>query len=299
MEVKIDSNLAKSLDKKQLEILKKFVRKKREVPIRVVYTGEYWDKIAKDQKYKLEERELTALRNSIKKLAKKIGSEKVNIIHLGPGNGMETPFILSAIKPSNVSTYALVDVNSTMLKLSEKRINKVSKSIKVKKFLRDFETYGIKDICKKVKKNGAKINIIVLIANGVLFSNDDLVKEIRNSLDKSDYFYLTLELYENGKDEEIIKPYLIPSVLNLLSNGLKIIGYAPKYKEFYGEINKKKNLLNIYFAKNGNKDEKLLVLHSYKPTIKKLKERMKSLKFKEVFCEEYKKVHSTGALYKK
>jgi hypothetical protein len=297
MKGKIDPALAKRLTEEQIKILEKSIKEKREIPIRIVYVGEYWDKIAKDQTYQLAEREVTALKNSIQEVSKKIGSKKVNVIHLGPGNGMEIPFILQSINPNQVDTYALVDLNSTMLDLSEKRMKKDFPSTKIKKFLRDIETYGIKDICDKVKEDGAKINLIVLIANGVLFSNEDFVKEIKNSMNKEDFFYITLELYEEGKDKEIIKPYLIPSVLDLLSNGLKLLGYSPSYDEFYGEIDKKDDQLKIYFVPNGNRERKLLVLHSYKTKIEKLKERMKRLKFKESFCEEYENVHACGGLY--
>ncbi len=298
MKEQINEKLAKRLTLKQKDVLKKYLKEKREVPIRFVYLGEYWDKIAKDQKYELSYREVTALKNSIGKLAKTLGTKKINIIHLGPGNGMEIPYIIKAINPSNIKSYNLVDINPTMLQLSKEKISKDFPEVKVKSFLKDIETYGIKDVCEKTKKEGAKINVIILIANGVLFSNEDLVKEIKTSMDKEDYFYLTLELYEENKDKEIIKPYLIPTVLDLLSNGLKILNYNPKYEDFYGEIDKKEGILKIYFAQNKDKTKKLLVLHSYKTTLAKLKDKMKKLFFKEIFCEEYKLIHSCGGLFK-
>lgn len=80
--IKINKNLAKRLTKDQLNILIKSVEENNEVPIRVVYTQEYWDDIAKDADYQLANREISALKSSIAKLADQLGGRKINIIHL-------------------------------------------------------------------------------------------------------------------------------------------------------------------------------------------------------------------------
>lgn len=292
---KLDSKLVKRLDKKQTAVLIKSVRENREVPIRFVYLGEYWDKIAKDQDYNLKNREIGVLKKYIEKVAQNI-TKKVNIIHLGVGNGIEIPIIAGALK-DKIDTYAIADINETMLKLAGNRVAEFFSKEKIRRFNQDFETYSVKRIFKETKKAGAKTNLIVLAANGVLFSNDDFVKDIFSGMDKNDYFFLTLELYQPGKDKEIIQPYLIPSVLDLLSNGVKILGYRPKYEDFSAEIDKKKHLLKVYFSP-GNKN-KLLVLHSYKPNMKQLTQRMERFGFKKIFTQEHRPIHTCAALYRK
>jgi len=293
----INKQLAKRLTPEQLSILIDFVKNKKEVPIRIVYTQGYWDKIAKDNKYELANRELNALKKSISEVAKKLNGKKINIIHLGVGNGVECQILIDAVGAKNISIYSIVDVNPKMLDFSFNKIKEKYPAVRIRKFNQDIETYGIDDICLENKKDGSEINLIVLIANGVLFSNTDLVKEIYKNMGKNDYFLLSLELYSRGKDEEIINPYLIPSVLELLSNGLRILGYAPKYSDFSGEIDKKENLLKIYFK--SPEEDKLLVLRSYKPDISKLNSRMSSLGFEIVFAEEHKDIHTCVALFKK
>ena len=184
--IKLIQKLARRLTKEQLNILKKSVKEKREIPIRVVYTQKYWDKIAKDFSYFLASRELTALKKSIASISKILSSKKFNVIHLGVGNGIEIPFLVNAFKIKNIATYSIIDVNKTMLDISEAKIRKQYPKLKVKRFCRDIETYGIKKICQETKRGGADINLIVLIANGVLFSNDELAKDIAKNMDKKD-----------------------------------------------------------------------------------------------------------------
>lgn len=297
--IKLIPKLAKRLTKEQLGVLKKSVKEKREIPIRVVYTQKYWDKIAKDFSYSLASRELTALKKSIASISKTLSGKKINVIHLGVGNGVEIPFLVNAFKTKNIATYSIVDVNKTMLDISEAKIKKQYPKLKVKRFCRDIETYGIKKICQETKRGGADINLIVLTANGVLFSNDELVENIVRNMNNRDLFLLSLELYQKGKDEEIIKPYLIPSVLDLLANGVKILGYKIKYEYFDAEIDKKKNWLKVYFNPNGDKTKKLLVLHSYKPNVKQLTQRMNKFGLKTLQINEYKDIHTCVALYKR
>jgi len=297
--VNLNKSLTKRLSKEQLDVLVRSIEEKNEIPIRVVYTQEYWDKIAMDNDYKLANRELSALKSIIKKLAIQFNGKKINIIHLGVGNGVEIPIIIDAFSEKNIVNYSIVDVNPATLAITEKRIAEKFPNQKVRKFLQDIETYGINNICEETKEDGAEINIIFLIANGVLFSNDKLVTEIYRSLNEGDYFFLTLELYQNGKDKEIIKSYLIPSVLDLLANGIKLIGYDPNYKEFTAEINKDENLLKVYYSPTADRSKKFLVLHSYKPTLEKLNKRMESLNFKNIFIEEYQEIHTCAALYNK
>jgi len=297
--IKIILKLARRLTKEQRDILKKFVAEKKEIPIRIVYTQKYWDKIAMDSSYSLASRELGALSRSVASISKFFKNKKINIIHLGVGNGVEVPFLIDAIGLKNIDTYSIVDVNRTMLDISESKIKKRYKQLRVKKFQKDIETYGIKEICKETRQGGSRINLIVLIANGVLFSNDDLAKDIIQNMKGDDFFLLSLELYQKGKDEEIKKPYLIKSVLDLLVNGVKILGYKWKYEYFDAEINRKTRMLEVYFSPEGNRKNKLLVLRSYKPDIKHLMERTSRFGFVKLILNEYRDIHTCVVLYNK
>jgi hypothetical protein len=297
--IKLIPKLAKRLTKEQRDVLKKSVKEKREIPTRVVYTQKYWDKIANDFSYSLASRELTALKRSIANISKILSDKKINVIHLGVGNGVEITFLINALNIKNIDTYSIVDVNKTMLDISEAKIKKQYPVLKIKRFCKDIETYGIREICKETKKDGADVNLIVLIANGVLFSNDELVRDMVKNMNNHDFFLLSLELYQKGKDREIIKPYLIPSVLDLLANGVKILGYKIEYEYFDAEIDKKKYWLKVYFNPNGDKTKRLLVLHSYKPNAKQLTQRMNKFGLDTLQINEHRNIHTCLALFKR
>ncbi len=95
-----------------------------------------------------------------------------------------------------------------------------------------------------------------------------------------------------------IKPYIISSVLNLLSNGLKILGYKPEHKDFSTIIDKQDHRLKVYYSPPDS-FPRLLVLHSYKPDVNLLTKRMTSFGFETIFLEEYKNIHTCAALYTK
>jgi len=298
-QLKLDKKLCKRLTREQLAVLKESVRKRREIPVRVVYTQEYWDDIAKDSSYALASRELAALKKSIPHVAKALAGRKVNVVHMGVGNGIEVPILVKAIKERNIGTYSIVDVNRTMLDISEKKVRKQFPSLRVLRFNRDMETYGVREVFARTRKAGAKSSLAVLIANGVLFSNDGFVKGIGKSMGKDDFFLLSLELYKPGKDQEIIDPYLIPTVLDLLANGVRLLGYESRHEYYDGEVDKKDQLLKIYFNPGGDKSRRLLALKSYKPTVAQLNKRMAKLGFRTLLLREFKAIHTCVALYRK
>lgn len=283
------------LTSKQQKELDEIVKKKREIPIRFCYIGLAWHKIATDPKYSLATRELKILEESIKVVSLKI-EKPVNILHLGVGNGVEIPYIVDAIGLSNIQLYSIVDINKSMLKLAKSFALEKYPGLKIKSYLRDIETEGMKDIAEKLKRKGAKRNLILLIGNGVLFSNPRTIKFIRESMETEDYFFLTLELFKKEKQKEIFDSYMIPTVLDLLSIGIRRAGFKPTYEKFSIKYDPKTSRLKQFFQINR---KKLLVLASYKPTnIKKIEKRLKKYGLKKEFLIENKKIHSAAGLFK-
>jgi len=275
--------------------LNEVVKNKKEIPIRFCYIGMKWHKIATDPNYTLKQRELGILKKSIELVASKIITP-INILHLGVGNGVEIPYIVDAIGLSNIKIYGIVDINKSMLKLAKSFALKKYSKLNIKSYFRDIETNGIKDIAKELKNSGAKRNLILLIGNGVLFSNPKTVKFIRESMDQEDNFFLTLELFKKEKQKEIFNSYMIPMILDLLRIGIRRAGFKPSYEKFSIIYDSKTSRLKQFFQTNG---EKLLVLSSYKPTnIQKIEKRLKKYGFKKEFLIEDKKIHSSAGLFK-
>jgi len=283
------------LTPKQQKELDEEVKKKKEIPIRFCYIGLAWHKIATDPNYSLATRELKILEDSVKIVSSKI-EKPTNILQLGVGNGVEIPYIINAIGLSNIQSYAIVDINESMLKLAKSFALKKYPELKIKPYLKDIETEGIKEITKELKHKGAERNLILLIGNGVLFSNPRTVKFIRESMEPKDNFFLTLELFKKERRKEIFDSYMIPTVLDLLSIGVKRAGFKPDYRKFSIKYDLKTSRMKQFFQING---EKLLVLSSYKPTnIQKIEKRLKKYGFKKEFLFENKKIHSSAGLFK-
>jgi len=111
-----------------------------------------------------------------------------------------------------------------------------------------------------------------------------------------DYFFLTLELFKKEKQKEIFDSYMLPTVFDLLSVGVKRAGFKPDYKKFSIKYDFKTSRLKMFFRINR---KKLLVLSSYKPTnVKKIEKRLKKYGFKKEFLIEDKKIHSSAGLFK-
>jgi len=283
------------LKKSQQKELNEFVKKRKEIPIRFCYIGMAWNKIAIDPKYTLAKRELGILKKSVEFISSKT-KKPVNILHLAVGNGVEIPYIVDAIGLKNINIYAIVDINKRMLNLAKSFVLKKYPRLNIKSYFRDIETEGIKDIANELKRNGAKRNLILLIGNGVLFSNNHVVKFIRESMKSEDKLFLTLELFKKSKQKETFDSYMIPPVINLLSIGVKRAGFKPEHEKFNIEYDSKTLRLKQFFQTNG---KNLLVLSSYKPqNIQKIEKRLKKYGIKKEFLIENKKIHSSAGLFK-
>ena len=111
-----------------------------------------------------------------------------------------------------------------------------------------------------------------------------------------DNFFLTLELFKKEKQKKIFDSYMISTVLDLLSIGVKRAGFKPLHEKFSIRYDSKTSRMKQFFKING---EKLLVLSSYKPTnIEKIEKRLKKYGFKKEFLIEDKKLHSSAGLFK-
>ena len=275
--------------------LNSFVKKKKEIPIKFCYVGVAWHKIATDPNYTLATREKSILEKSVKLIYPKI-KNPINILHLGAGNGVEIPYVVDAIGLEKIGIYAIVDINKSMLNLAKSFALKKYSKLNIKSYFKDIEGEGIKDIAEELKRKGANRNLILLIANGVLFSNSKIVRFIRQSIKNEDRFFFTLELFKREKQKEIFDSYMIPAVLNLLSIGVKRAGFQPNYDKFSIKYDSKTQRMKQFFQING---EKFLVLSSYKPTnIEKIEKRLKKYGLKKEFLIENKKIHSCSGLFK-
>lgn len=275
--------------------LKNNLKNAKEIPIRFCYEGNSWAKVVSDENYCLGNRELEILDEGLNKITENL-DYPLNIIHLGIGTGREIPYVVKKIGLTNISCYAIVDINPAMLKKSKTLALKQFPNLKMKTFCQDIETNGIEHITRELKQKYAPRNLILLCGNSVLLSNDKIPQIIQKSMQPQDRFFLTLELFKKTKKKEIFQSYMTPSVLKLLSIGLRKANIKLNYDNFYGYYSPKKSRLKIFYSNNKHY---FLVLSSYKPkNSKSLEKRMQKHGFKKCFLFENEKNNATAGLFK-
>lgn len=227
------------------------IEEKHEIPHKFAYlnTGaRAWDKVSKDISYDLGERELLTLRKFMQLVSKNLTNGPFNIIHVGPGNGIEIPIIVSTLGIRRISNYALIDISPECVKTAEGYGKENFNVLRFLSFIDDITTPGISKIAKIIRKSGARRNLILLIANGAILSNSACLTYIRKSMMPQDRLVITLELYSGDRENQILEQYKLPSIINLFTQTLSLIGiHDPAPKQFEFVYDKKRSMIEVYF----------------------------------------------------
>ena len=193
------------------------------IPIKYCYLGkggDAWDKLRKEDKerYSLGEREYKTLLQSLKCIYL---SEPTNIIHIGPGKGIEIP-ILSKAFDLQRHRYVGVDISQRMLENTIRYQKNFFKSMKNPCFiLADVECRGTaRSVNNFAKETGHPKSLFVVAGQGVLCSNQSFLEYLEDSLDEDDQVLITLEGDYTSKRREIISTYDLPYVERSLNNSI-------------------------------------------------------------------------------
>lgn len=241
------------------------------------YQNDIWEKIVNHPGYDLGKREMQALLSFLQDVGSLILTK--DAIHLGVGSEREIPYILKHI--ASIRNYVLVDICSFALASAYAKVKAVFPGVNFQKELKDVEVPGfLSDLRKKVSGS----TLIILIGNGVIFSNLSVGLSVSAGMEKEDFFLLTLET----PHKEMFGSYDIDPAYELISKR---------------EIEASRENTQIVYDNNDQclkmicKGETLL--SSYKPTPKQLRARMGKAGFKEVRLKEFRDIHMIGSLWKK
>ena len=281
------------------EDLKKYLQN-RSIPVKFCYPqegGDKWHKLRSNYKYDLGARELTAFKGSLPDIKKAIGEQPVNLIHLGPGDGIEIPILFETFILKGNEIYAGVDISEQMIHNTINLNNSYFSNVNQLWYLADIETEpNLELICKDVKKNGTGRNLILLPNQGVLLSNPQSLENLYDSMHNQDYLFLTIEGDDKDKRGEICSTYDLPEVRSLLSVGLQRAGYNPDKDRFRTAFNEEKSRVEVYF-KPENEPE-ISCLTSYKPKEDDFIRLLEGYGFEIQFMRFYEKVHTFAVLCK-
>lgn len=282
------------------EDLKKYLQK-RSIPIKFCYPqegGDRWHKLRSNNKYDLGARELTAFKGSLPDIKKDIGEQPVNLVHLGPGDGIEIPILFETFMLKDSGIYAGVDISEQMIYNTVSLNNSYFTNVNQLWYIADIEAESnLELICKDVKKNGTDRNLILLTNQGVLLSNPKTLENLYDSMQEQDYLFITIEGDDKDKRGEICSTYDLPEVRSLLSVGLQRAGYKPDKGRFRTIFNKEKSRVEVYFKPEGEPEISCLI--SYKPKEDDFIRLLEESGFEIQFLKFYEKVHTFAVLCKK
>ncbi|RCV63325.1 hypothetical protein C5S53_14335 [Methanophagales archaeon] len=245
-----DSKRSISIPAQKQEILNS-IKTKNEIPHKFAYLdmgADVWDAISKDPNYDLGKRELSTLKKLMRLVCAKMENERYNVLHIGPGNGVEIPIIVDGLGVHLIINYALTDISPELLKMARSYGNEHSKNLKFLSFIHDGIKLNISEIAENIRRKGSNKNLILLIANGAILSNSPVLTNVRRSMMPEDKLLITLESYSTDREKEILEQYKLPAIINLFAKCLSHIGiHDPVPEQFEFLYNRKDSMIEVYF----------------------------------------------------
>jgi len=273
----------------------------RIIPVRFCYPkegGNKWHKLRQNESYKLGRRELKAFRGGLTDIEHIIGTQSINLVHLGPGDGVEIPFLFDKFKPNGSGRYAGVDISEQMIYNTARLNEPYFLGINPLWYLTDIENKrNLELVCEDVKNKGVDRNLLIVSNEGTLLSNDLVFVYLRNSMGKKDFLFLTLEGNDLNKRAEICSTYELPETRGLLAVGLKRAGYKVEEGIFRTCFNEIKSRVEVYFKPKD--EQEILCLTSYKPKEDEFRRRLTNSGLDIQYLRFYEKIHTFAVLCKR
>ncbi len=241
------------------------------------YHDGIWEAIISHPQYNLGWRELEALTRFLPVVAQQ-AQGIVNVLHLGVGNGREIPRFISHL---NIGVYGVVDICASLLEKVVAQARVTHPAIQFSESCVDIEQKGA---ILKLRKQLVGPTLIVLIGNGVIFSNRGLDAELGRAMEVDDLFLVTAETPHGNMSAS----YTIDPVYRLLTqSGLDV--NAGNTKTWYDDGDQ--------CLKMSCQDQ--ILLSSYKPTLGQLRQRLRAAGMVEVALREFQDIHMLGGLFRK
>lgn len=242
------------------------------------YFNDIWEEVASHPKYDLGRRELFALQRFLPTVSHVL-NRTTKVLHLAVGIGREVPYIIPHLRA--LSHYLLNDICRPLLKKCEQELTTLFPSIRFSSICADIEREGTIESLRKALTGPT---LIVLVANGVIFSNQKIDHNIVQAMRDGDLLLLTLEMPHDC----MYNSYLIEPIFKLLSqSGIKVT--KENIHTWYDEGEQR-----MIMACAGR-----VLLSSYKPTTQQLRQRMNRAGFAEAALEEYSDLHMIGSLWRR
>jgi len=233
--------------------------------------------LEKSKTYRQEviQKEIDLINKNMGDILEKVGSDAINIIDLGCGDGKKAGLFIKRLSKTAKVRYCPIDISSYMVEKAIENISKlkVGEVVKFQWNISDFE--NLENISSLLRQDDFKRNFILLLGNTLgNFEINEILHLIRTSMREGD-----LVLIGNGlstkNPEEILESYNNKYLDELLSKTLMLIGLNRENIE-YGARFRNSRVEMFYTIKNDceisflgkkvkfSKGDQILVAISYK-----------------------------------
>jgi len=163
---------------------------------------------SEDYQKEVIQKEIDLINGSIDKILKKTGTDPINIIDLGCGDGKKAVLFIKNFKDKMKLRYCPIDISDYMVEKALKNIRSldVEEAVGFQWNISDFE--NIENISSLIRKQGdMKKNFFLLLGNTVgNFEINEILYAIKSSMRKGDLVLIGNGL-DNRNTEEILKSY--------------------------------------------------------------------------------------------
>lgn len=234
-------NLINEIVEKKSDLLYNIQENKYQIPHKYAYLfHDNWTPFM-DRSLRFGENARNAIADLLNVFRKQFfKDETIEIVEIGAGNGDKIDLVCDRIGTENISSYVIVDISEPLCRKSISLLNTRLKEKQNKSRKRIQPGFKVLDFCNKNLSQEDRtlfVNKTVLILNNsTLFSETDFDW---NCLKRTKRIFITLDLFEDSKADELFDEYYLARELFL--GPLKIYGIpivkelvkGNKYRDFF------------------------------------------------------------------
>jgi len=230
---------------------------------------------SKDYQRDLIKKEIDLINDHLDEIVDRIGSDPVNIIDLGCGDGKKAELFIKKLKGQR-TRYCPIDISSYMVDKALKRLKGLPNVEEVVEFqwnISDFE--NVENISVLLREGEYKKHVFLLLGNTLgNFEINELLYSVRRAMRGGDILIIGNGL-DNRNPQDILRAYNNPHLDNLLIKTLtqisldkKDLEYGARFKnsrvEMYYTIKKTKELIFLGRKVTLYEGDQIIVGVSYK-----------------------------------
>lgn len=183
-----------------------------------------WDRMRGDSDFQVGNREFSVLNQMLSWLRERLSSETINLIHIGPGNGIETEPLVNRLQLDSRSRYFAVDLSSSILRDFEKKRHAFlnMKGIPYSLHEVDVEIESeVQQLFHSIRKSPNSINVVVATGEGTLLASGAVPRNLAKVLTDTDWAMFSLDAISDDP-VKTCREYDQPSFREFIGRSLNV-----------------------------------------------------------------------------